>query len=128
MQFPSVPRRPLMTRNKSKSGLTAGYGKPPLHTRFQAGHSGNPAGRPKGSRNLRSDVRQTLQSPVKVNDQGKARRISTQQAALMRLREKALLGDAGSLDRLLEYARAFNNDIETTAAEEPRAVEDEAIL
>src|SRR6202022_3261656 len=29
-----------------------GYGKPPKHTRFRAGQSGNPAGRRKGVRNL----------------------------------------------------------------------------
>ena len=28
-----------------------GYKKPPLHTRFQKGQSGNPRGRPKGSKN-----------------------------------------------------------------------------
>ena len=28
-----------------------GYGKPPSHTRFKPGESGNPRGRPRGSRN-----------------------------------------------------------------------------
>jgi hypothetical protein len=36
--------------------------------------------------------------------------VSTQEAALLRLREKALKGDARSLDRLLELAQTFNND------------------
>ncbi|MGJ3627161.1 DUF5681 domain-containing protein [Sphingomonas sp. MMS24-JH45] len=29
-----------------------GYGKPPIHARFQKGQSGNPKGRKKGSKNL----------------------------------------------------------------------------
>ena len=29
-----------------------GYKKPPLHTRFKKGQSGNPRGRPKGSKNF----------------------------------------------------------------------------
>ena len=67
-----------------------GYGRPPRHTRFQPGMSGNPRGRVKGVCNLGTDVRRTLQTPVKVSDQGKPKRVSTQEAALLRLREKAL--------------------------------------
>jgi hypothetical protein len=39
---------------------------------------------------------------------------SQQEAALLRLREKALKGDARSLDRLLELARLFNSTIDST--------------
>ena len=39
-----------MSRDK-KGDYTVGYGKPPTATRFKKGQSGNPKGRPKGSRN-----------------------------------------------------------------------------
>ena len=32
------------------SGYTVGHGKPPLGSRFRSGQSGNPKGRPKGSK------------------------------------------------------------------------------
>ncbi len=32
-----------------------GYCKPPKRTRFQPGQSGNPRGRPKGTKNLKTD-------------------------------------------------------------------------
>jgi hypothetical protein len=34
----------MITRKDDQSGYTVGYGKPPLHTRFRKGQSGNPSG------------------------------------------------------------------------------------
>ena len=98
-----------MTTDSPEDDFKVGYGRPPRHSRFQPGRSGNPRGRQKAVRNLGSDVKRTLETPVRLNDQGKARRVSTQEAALLRLREKALKGDARSLDRLLQLAQTFNN-------------------
>ena len=47
---------------------------------------------------------------------GKARTVSTQHAALMRLREKALSGDVRALDSLIELARLYNDDDEMAEA------------
>jgi hypothetical protein len=44
----------------TKDGNGVGYGRPPEHTRFRKGHSGNPKGRPKGTRNLLTDVQEEL--------------------------------------------------------------------
>ena len=106
-----------------------GYKRPPRHTRFQPGQSGNPRGRQKGLRNLASDVKRTLETPVKLTDRGKERRVSTQEAALLRLREKALNGDARALDRFLQLAQIFNNLIAIEGpGEKPLAADDQAIL
>jgi Family of unknown function (DUF5681) len=109
-------------------GYEVGYGKPPKHTRFRAGRSGNPAGRRRGARNLMTDVKRTLQVPVKVRENGRARKISTQEGALMLLREKALQGDARALDRLLELARLFNNDAGESGPAPALSSDDRAIL
>src|ERR1700730_7667918 len=98
-----------MTDKTSDDGFAVGYKKPPQHSRFQPGRSGNPRGKQKGVRNFGSDVKRTLEVPVRLNEQGRARRVSTQEAALLRLREMALKGDARSLDRLLALAQIFNN-------------------
>jgi len=108
-------------------GYAVGYGKPPMHTRFQSGRSGNPAGRPKGVRNLSTDVRRILKVPVKVNEGGRSRKVSTQEGTLMRLREKALKGDPRALDRLLDLAARFNNEPDT-AETQALCADDEAIL
>src|SRR4051794_31141733 len=44
------PKRVLAVRPESPS-YEVGYGKPPAHSRFKPGRSGNPRGRPRGSRN-----------------------------------------------------------------------------
>ena len=105
-----------------------GYAKPPKRSRFRPGQSGNPAGRRKNVRNLRTDVQRTLKVPLTVRANDRPRTISTQEGALMLLRQKALQGDARSLDRLLELARLFNNDAGETGPAGVLATEDRAIL
>jgi hypothetical protein len=39
---------------------SVGYGRPPKHTRFKPGRSGNPKGRPRGSRNLSTEMQKVL--------------------------------------------------------------------
>jgi Family of unknown function (DUF5681) len=118
-----------MTTESSEDDFKVGYKRPPRHSRFRPGKSGNPRGRQKSVRNLGSDVKRTLETPVTLNERGKAKRVSTQEAALLRLREKALKGDARSLDRLLELAQTFNNGaaIESLGGK-AEAAEDQALL
>ncbi|MEQ9015743.1 MAG: DUF5681 domain-containing protein [Marinovum algicola] len=104
-----------------------GYGKPPLHSRFKPGQSGNPRGRPKGVANFKTDVAETLKAPVPVKTNGRTRTVSTQRALLLRLREKALKGDRHALDFLLTLAQAQSGD--ALAAEAvPLTPDDAAIL
>tara|TARA_R110000868_G_scaffold132431_1_gene343507 strand:- start:4613 stop:5065 length:453 start_codon:yes stop_codon:yes gene_type:complete len=105
-----------------------GYGKPPKETRFKKGKSGNPKGRPSGTRNFKTDLLDTLKTPVQLKEKGRVKTVSTQQAALLRLREKALGGDARALDRLIELARIHNDEDMAEAAAEALAPSDRAIL
>jgi len=41
---------------RTERSYEVGYGKPPVHTRFKSGQSGNPKGRPKGSKNRKPAV------------------------------------------------------------------------
>jgi hypothetical protein len=45
--------------------------RPPKHSRFKRGQSGNPKGRPKGSINLRTRITQQLRQPVTVTRNGR---------------------------------------------------------
>ena len=87
----------------------AGYGKPPKSGMFKKGQSGNPKGRPKGVKNFQTELRSVLRSKVTVTEAGKLKSVSVVEAALMRLREKALKGDQRALEIVLGYAQESSN-------------------
>jgi len=105
-----------------------GRGKPPKHTQYPKGQSGNPKGRPKGTKNFKTDVQSTLAAKIKVTKNGKPKNVSTQEAMLLRLREKALKGDARALDRLLGLAQAYNSEELTLEAADALGPSDNAII
>jgi Family of unknown function (DUF5681) len=115
-------RRPRVKTDDYK----VGYSNPPRHSQWEPGQSGNPKGRPKGTRNFKTDVQATLRAPVMVAREGKPRKISSQEAMLLRLRAKALNGDLRALDLGFQLARAYNND--DLAASVSFASEDENVL
>jgi len=110
------------------SDYEVGYGKPPKHTQFRPGQSGNPAGRPAGVHNLKTDVKRTLAAPVKVTEGGRTRKRSSQEAALKVLLRKAFGGDGRALDRLFDLAARFNNDTAEAGPAQVASADDRAIL
>jgi hypothetical protein len=119
-------RKTTASTGDGKKDYEVGYGKPPTHSQYRPGQSGYPVGRRKGVRNLKTDVKRTLAMPVKVTKGGRTRTRSTQEVALMVLRERALNGNTRALDRFLELALRFNNDEAGPAQQLPAA--DQAIL
>lgn len=70
-----------------------GYGRPPAHSQFKKGQSGNPKGRPRGTRNFKTDLEDELQERVRITEGGKSEEVSKQCAIIKRTVEKALKGD-----------------------------------
>ncbi|TFV71241.1 hypothetical protein E4K64_27925 [Bradyrhizobium frederickii] len=104
-----------------------GYGRPPVHTRFKPGQSGNPKGRPRGSLNFVTDLERTLQAPVRVIDSGKSRTVSSQHGLLLRLKERAFKGEPRALDKYVSLAATFFAKTEEPASK-PLSADDLAIL
>ncbi|MFC6637015.1 hypothetical protein GV827_22570 [Sulfitobacter sp. JBTF-M27] len=105
-----------------------GYGKPPSQAQFEKGKSGNPKGRPKGTRNFATDLDEVLAEQITITEGGQRRKVSSQLAALKRLKEKALKGDARALDRLLELANRRSSEIEGSNSERVLKAEEDDIL
>jgi hypothetical protein len=78
-----------MTRNCYE----VGYGKPPLHTRFRKGQSGNPKGRGKGTKNFATIFMKAMRQSVTITENGKRRKISKLDAAVTQLVNDAARGD-----------------------------------
>lgn len=105
-----------------------GYGNPPRHTRFKPGQSGNPRGRPKGQRNLTSEIERVMAMPVPVTVNGRRRNVRTVTALAWRLREKALSGDLKSMQMLFALFQAQSGDDNGAASLASLLAEDAAIL
>lgn len=78
-----------------------GYRKPPKVTRFRKGKSGNPKGRPKGSRNLEVLINVELDRDVVIQENGKKLQLSKREALAKRIVNAALTGDAKSTSALI---------------------------
>jgi len=80
-----------------------GYGKPPRATRFRKGQSGNPRGRPRGSRNFASLLEEALAEPIAINENGRRRKASKLQVIVKQLVNKAAQGDHRSIQLLMAF-------------------------
>ena len=85
-----------------------GYGRPPKCTRFKAGESGNPRGRPKKKLTLaETEAKLLLENKFTIRVDGKLQRVNAFTAILTALIAKAVNGDARAADRLLKRADAL---------------------
>lgn len=78
-----------------------GYSKPPAEHSFQGGRSGNPRGRPRGSKNFATLMERALNEQVTINEGGSRRRISKREAMVKQLANKAASGDLKSIQLLV---------------------------
>lgn len=83
------------------SHYDVGYAKPPKHSRFQPGQSGNPRGRSKGTRNLSSDLKDELGERIRIREGDQEKSISKQRALVKALVAKALKGDTRAASVLI---------------------------
>lgn len=78
----------------SAEGYDIGFKKPPRHTQFKPGQSGNPRGRPKSTKNLKTDLLEELGEKIVVREGEHARKVSKQRAVVKSIVARTLQGDA----------------------------------
>jgi hypothetical protein len=81
--------------------------RPDFRTRFKKGQSGNPRGRPRGSKNKRSLLVDVLYRPIQVKDSSGTRSVPKIVAATEVCINNAIKGDLRSYVKIMEIAQKF---------------------
>jgi hypothetical protein len=95
-----------------------GYKRPPRHTQFQKGRSGNPRGRPRGS-GVQSALEKLLSRTVTATIDGERRKVPLTEALVLQLAQRALAGDIPASREILKIA----GQVEETRVEPTNAKE-----
>src|SRR5467141_926026 len=97
----------------SESGYQVGPGRPPLHTRFKKGQSGNPGGRsPKSLPALLADA---LDETVVMTIDGRRRTITKREAIVTQMVDKSASADLRATKMLIDMMK----DVEHKAGDAP---------
>jgi len=96
-----------------------GYGKPPRHTGFQKRRSGNPKGRPKGSKNLATLLTEALDEKVQVTEDGKRRRVTKRELVIKQLVNKSASADLRAIKQLTDIVQGVERRSEASSAPPP---------
>ena len=105
-----------------------GYGRPPKKSRFQPGQSGNPKGRPKGTKDLKTDLAEELLEMIQVTEGGRKRAISKQRAMVKSLMARAVQGDVRAITAVITELHRLALASSGGGESEPLNADDEMIL
>ena len=95
-------------QSDDKQNSAVGYGRPPVNRQFKPGQSGNPRGRPKGSKNFPTMFAEAMSRPVTVRDKkGKIRTLSKQELMVEVMVNKAVAGDPKAFAAVVQFAEKF---------------------
>jgi len=105
-----------------------GPGKPPLHSRFRKGRSGNPHGHK--ARNLPALLVDALNEAVYLTVQGKRRRMTKREAVIAQLVDKSASADLRATKMLIDMMKDIERKAGVAAPPEPHrfAPADEQVI
>jgi len=119
-------RKPSARRNRDANEV--GFGRPPKATQFKPGKSGNPRGRPKGTRPVGAVLQQILAQRIAVTENGKTRRLPALEVMLRRLANDAMRSEPPALKLMLSLVDRYGEAPEASLSVDEILAEDQAII
>jgi len=89
------------------SDYEVGYGRPPKHSRFQKGRSGNPKGRPKGASGIMATMKRELARSITVQEGDRKVRMTMEEALTKRILQLGSKGNIQALKMVVEMEAAY---------------------
>lgn len=89
--------------DKPDGDYEVGYGRPPKHTRFKPGQSGNSGGRKRKSKELHQLIKAELDQIITITEDGQPKRITKREALVKQLVNLAIKGNPKPLQLVLTY-------------------------
>lgn len=96
---------PLTGKMQPTGDYPVGYARTPVDKRFKPGQCGYLPGRPKGKRNMKTELKEIAEKKVEIVDNGKKRKISLVAANYMAQGVKGAKGDVRSSSQFLKTTR-----------------------
>jgi uncharacterized protein DUF5681 len=94
-----------------------GYGKPPRHSRFKRGQSGNPRGRAPGAKNLKTLLSEALNELVIVAENGGRRKVTKREAIITQIVNRSATADWRAIKILLDLIREIEDQTDPASPE-----------
>ena len=118
-----------MSKSKGRgSGYAVGHGKPPKHTQFKPGQSGNPKGKPKGKLPTMTLISKQLEAKLTVTIAGQPKQMTRREALITALIRDARQGNERARRQVFDLLLLM----EASASAEPQAAtsteEDAALI
>src|SRR5215210_6663865 len=104
----------MSAAKKSDAPYQVGYGRPPVHTRFRKGRSGNPSGRRSRVKSIPETVRRALDAKVVVTENGERKTMKRLDVIVRQLTIKAAAGDLKATDMLFKLCPEIRDELPDT--------------
>jgi len=103
-----------MSAQKDEKPYEVGKGKTPKEHRLKKGVSGNPSGKKKGTKNLKTILEEELKSKIEITENGKKKKVTKQHALIMALLAQGIKGNTQASNTAFKLiAEVFGYDPQT---------------